>query len=103
MTEIEKLINFSFEFVEVEYHQSDENGGGQLKVWFSHGCSEEETEKAMKIANLIASAPDLYDALIKVTERLDNPVYRLSEPSMRCETDFVLAQARTALKKARGE
>lgn len=94
----------------VEYDNSDFSSGGQwyvagpAKVEFSYGCGPDVSDKALRDAQLISAAPDMYEAAelgLKIAEswihdQLDGCI------GLKAALDE-LEPIRAALSKARGE
>jgi hypothetical protein len=70
--------------------------GYQLAI--THNCKP----KAVATANLIASAPDLLDALQVCIDSFEEMI-GISDFGSPTESDFPLKQAREAIRKAKGE
>ncbi|WP_369913932.1 hypothetical protein AB8810_12960 [Xanthomonas sp. NCPPB 3005] len=66
--------------------------------WSTHGRTRTDMEEREATAHLIASAPDLYEALVDLIGWVPGPVhFHNDEPQKAVE------RARAALAKARGE
>lgn len=90
----------------IDYDNADHRGGGQwytvgpAKVWFPYSSTPEQEATALASARLIASAPEMLEAL-KCINVLTSPGSRTLDEMIR-DMGYANGWARRAIAKAEG-